>query len=335
MHLARTVAAYINRPESHLNDLQLDAVRHLRRWIIHRGDILTPTKSKDGEKLLPAPEMSQLWSWFNSLFFAGDIPNKIFRWNPKLRDSNAVATGGLRGGHPCIDMDPLYDSRMISTFPDYWILEFISSLLHEAIHVFQTYYGCSLCRTAIEDDYAAGHGWVFNIIGAAIEEACPRLLGIPVDLGRFQSLVAGWETVDKLPSACDLEGFEFEMADMRLDVWARKAERAARARGERKDGLPRLYGRLICGGTVRREDASGFIKVETGSGIVQGRIDGGFTEEKKDSGIGEETKGRGIPEERNNFAIAGERKDCGNSKEREETFEEAIAAMMDGRRRRR
>ncbi|KAJ4358358.1 uncharacterized protein N0V89_002940 [Didymosphaeria variabile] len=152
-----------------------------RRW----PDVLTTYAKPNGRALLPTHEMQHLWQTINILFFGGPIPGISFRWK-KIKHSVLGRTTTSLSGNPVISMHP---ARTAHDFGDYAILDFLSTLVHEIIHAFLQYYPCWLCRSWARDYTAGGHGRLFQILARKMEEVFPRLLGVPVRLGRFESLL--------------------------------------------------------------------------------------------------------------------------------------------------
>lgn len=205
MHLTRNIITYFDRPWEYLNDEQLAA----RDWFLgwcrgRREDMLRISEHKDGEKLLSGVEMRRLWKCFNELFFGGDLADGQFRWNPSLVD---LGQAGSRNGRPTIEVNPQETAK---DFGDYVALEFIGTLMHEAVHAFLNYYSCRFCFTWKYDLNASGHGRAFQILAAKLEEVFPRLLGLPLKLHRFLSLLANWDELKPLPSPHDLAVFGLE-----------------------------------------------------------------------------------------------------------------------------
>jgi hypothetical protein len=73
MHLARQTIAYFDKPVDELNDVQLNAPAKFTGWRDRRvGDIFPNHPNSNRDTLIPAPEMRQLLTWFNELFFVRD-----------------------------------------------------------------------------------------------------------------------------------------------------------------------------------------------------------------------------------------------------------------------
>jgi hypothetical protein len=95
--------------------------------------------------------------------------------------------------------------------------------MHEMIYAFLYQYACHECATTKEN--TSNHGRAFQILAKAIEEQCPRLLGLQFELGRMDGIIADTEDEDETlrnsPSAHDLEMYGFmdpsgysDMADL-------------------------------------------------------------------------------------------------------------------------
>jgi hypothetical protein len=178
MHLARTIEMYIAPDVYHLNNVQLVALGEFRQWMDSK-DLTQNTRDIPGNILLPAAEMRQLWTWFNSLFFSGDLTCYKIRWNAD-RVQNWI-TGMNWKGHKAaaytmpiiipgifqqyhIVMDPEPNENHVDG-NDNTVMSFVEILLHEAVHAFLDTYACFACRTYREDvGAAAGHGRAFQAV---------------------------------------------------------------------------------------------------------------------------------------------------------------------------
>ncbi|KAF2450570.1 hypothetical protein P171DRAFT_503135, partial [Karstenula rhodostoma CBS 690.94] len=216
--LARSMISYFDQPPSHLNDAQLAARASLIAWRDRRmSALLTPYAHPNGRLLVPAPEMQSLWEGLNTLFFGGRIPGIRFRWT---EDKHGVLgrSAFSFGGSPVISMHPTRTSR---DFGDYAVLDFLSTLVHEAVHAFLQFYACRWYHVWDGEYTAGGHGRVFQMLAKKLEEAVPRLLGVPVRLGRFESLLGDLGVREgkegrlrgRVPSVHDLELWRFEDVD--------------------------------------------------------------------------------------------------------------------------
>ncbi|KAF1955259.1 hypothetical protein CC80DRAFT_594440 [Byssothecium circinans] len=238
MHLTRTTIQYFFRPVADLKPPQHAARSAIRLWRdTHWHDITTIPSSPDARALITAPEMLQLWKNLNTLFFGTHIRRLAFRWRRSLSTLGAAfRTDGL--GIPYIAMNPLKHSQQ---FGGYVLLDVISTLVHEAIHVFLRCRACGFCRSRGADLGNGGHGSAFQILGRALEEAGPRLLGLPLRLGRLEAVLGSWKGRGEagVPSLCEFGAWGLS------DDWAfegdadvrRLIERAREVGEGRREGL--------------------------------------------------------------------------------------------------
>jgi hypothetical protein len=89
----------------------------------------------------------------------------------------------------------------------YPVLAILSTLIHEAVHILLDKYGCHHCATWNENQQAIWHGRPWQLVAAKLEEVVPRLLGIPIKLGRLHSLLHGWGWQYLLPSRHDIAAY--------------------------------------------------------------------------------------------------------------------------------
>jgi hypothetical protein len=124
--------------------------------------------------------------------------------HPKF--AKAFNMGGHHGRSAFkIQMHP----KKTAYFGRYLTLETLSTLIHEDVHIFLSQYGCVSCKTRKLHDGAGSRGRPFQIIAARLEEVVLEILGIPIDLGRWESFSASWKEVAWLPSRHDATDFRF------------------------------------------------------------------------------------------------------------------------------
>jgi len=205
MHLARTAIAYFDMPWEYMNDQQLDARRNFLYWIDWKGNVFEPTEETNAEKLISEFEMQSLWKWINELLFGGDHSDGNFKWR-KGREGilGQAKASPLRKWK--IWMNP---EKIAVDFDSYKMLAIISTLFHEAIHAFLGRHGCRSCKTWKENQMAAWHGRAWQLVAAKVEDVVPRLLGIPVYLGRFVGFISQWDNVSAMPSRHDMLAYRF------------------------------------------------------------------------------------------------------------------------------
>jgi hypothetical protein len=83
----------------------------------------------------------------------------------------------------------------------------LGTLLHEMIHAFLKAHVCRSCPMHDSCIGPRGHGRAWQILAAKLEQVARVVIGGPVDLGRFPSLLRDCEGTGKLPSVHDLEVF--------------------------------------------------------------------------------------------------------------------------------
>ncbi|KAF2677104.1 hypothetical protein K458DRAFT_410004 [Lentithecium fluviatile CBS 122367] len=230
MHLVHGIIPYFDRPWEYLNDEQLAARREFSAWRTRMwartsgaaasGGRQSPGDKRDhdaamnepvdGRTLLPTPEMLTLIHCIFTIFFGSPIPRLTFHWSAKRTKGNL----GLTRARPLlsfllaptISINPhlLTHGRFGPHCP---LLNALSTLLHECIHAFLLYRSCPTCLSTPLHDVAAGHGRAFQVLGRKVEEVFPRLLGVPVRLGRTESLMAAWGDVRPVISLCDFRSW--------------------------------------------------------------------------------------------------------------------------------
>ncbi|KAF1937663.1 hypothetical protein EJ02DRAFT_49275 [Clathrospora elynae] len=85
----------------------------------------------------------------------------------------------------------------------------LGTTLHELIHAYLGQFGCEECRTYKEN--MSDHGRAFQILAKAIEEQSLRLLGLELNLGRLDGMVADMKNGEgrNVPSVHDSEVYGF------------------------------------------------------------------------------------------------------------------------------
>jgi len=208
-HLAKTIIMYFDRPWEYMNDRQLQARENLLKWIGPRRTKRRAGMNEDTEQTTSGPEMRQLWKWLNELFSGDHIADSEFVWTASLGSSVVGSDCGLEGHHRRSTFKIRMHPNDTTEYGRYIALETLSTLIHEAVHIFLDRYGCFNCKTKRQHDGAGGHGRPFQMIAAKLEEVVPEMLGIPVDLGRWESFSLGWKAVARLPSRHDATDFRF------------------------------------------------------------------------------------------------------------------------------
>ena len=224
MHLARTAIQYFDRPWEYLNDQQLLARENLLRWI-DEHPVREPSNEFDGEKLISDDDMTSLLKWFSELFFGGKMSRTFVEWTTTaaLRKRKWVEEDERVTGLNTWSLLPVWIWKicMVSddnteAFEHHKMLGIISTLIHEATHVFLEKYGCHWCEPLRENQQAGCHGRPWQLISAALEDSVPRLLGIPFKSGRFFSSLLRWSEHPYVPSRHDMAVYKFS----KVQLWS-------------------------------------------------------------------------------------------------------------------
>jgi len=152
----------------------------------------------------------------NELFFFGAIKDLEVHWNTKELDKHDGLLGDAevkpKDGHDRSTIR-LHPTRRCYIKSEYvrqgktLAEERIGCILHELLHIFVVQYMCDYC-TRWENRLSHGRAW--QRIAKAIEEQSLRLLGVEVDIGRLDAMLADrreWE--DTRNSLHDLESWGF------------------------------------------------------------------------------------------------------------------------------
>jgi hypothetical protein len=201
MHLTRTAIEYFDRPWEYMNYRQSSAREAVLKWIHGRSmDLHSSDKWSDTAKLISAFEMRQLWKNFNELLFGDRIDDSEFHWKHDCHNLGEARGGEFRGKRTlAIFMNP---KKAPMDMGSHRVLKPLSTALHEIVYVFFARHRCRNCRTLRDNLKSDCHGRPFQLLATKIEEVVPRLLGIPVNLGRFRSYTteASWADTRTLPS---------------------------------------------------------------------------------------------------------------------------------------
>jgi hypothetical protein len=206
MHLAHRTIEYFDMPKEDLNGVQLNALAQLNEWLDSRiKDILSEQDNKDFDKLVPKQEMRQLWRWINEIFFGRDSSRFRFRWNGELTGEDAniaiAATGYISR---TILMKTSREENTSHLESGTWMLDVLAVLIHEAMHIYSSKYGCIICSTTKSSLMPHGHGRAWQVLASRIEACFLRFTMLPVELGRWIAFLAWWESSDPFPSLHNL-----------------------------------------------------------------------------------------------------------------------------------
>ena len=101
-----------------------------------------------------------------------------------------------------------------SQLSDKIMLDILSVLLHEAVHVFFLSNACTLCRSCSWNLNIQSHGRAWQLLTSRVENKFIRLTGLPVYLGGFDALRRHWKFVYPLPSLHDISEWRLEDAHL-------------------------------------------------------------------------------------------------------------------------
>jgi hypothetical protein len=216
----------MDRTLSHLNDDQMAAQIGLKQWIT-KLRVLDLPQAGNGDELISTEEMRRALEWINVLFFGGDMPELTFRWLSNSEDAEELES---KGHHPreayslhdheyCDEQGHIYvtliSDCIAGDFGSYRKLSILSVLVHEALHAFLDRYGCGYCKTFPSNvDSFHGHGRAWQLLALQLEKSFAALIGLPLDMGRFGTLIALFEKGDALPTRCDLDCYELRSLPM-------------------------------------------------------------------------------------------------------------------------
>jgi hypothetical protein len=151
--------------------------------------------------------MRELSKWICEIFFGSKIPGLKVCWKRNMKPLGRTFFSPIV---PLILTIKTWIRSRISHHDGqgrFLFLDIIGTLVHELIHaVLQCWYkSCTACgRKDINSD---GHDHAFQLLGAKLEVVFPRLLGLPLQLGRSESLIHRWEKLKPLPSPHDIATF--------------------------------------------------------------------------------------------------------------------------------
>jgi hypothetical protein len=206
LELARTTIQYFDRPFDQLNNTQLAALHSLQEWIRNHMSLIfisPPPPTTSLADLFTEKEMQTLWTHINTLFFGISIPSKlkVFQWTSPSDEKDVVGVASKGRFRYYIKMSPVYLPHRGSDGLMNRILDMLSTLLHEACHVFFRYTTCPCCSTFTGNLHnARGHGRAWQVLAEAVERCFTRFTGLPVELGRWVSIWCNWKDMVRLPS---------------------------------------------------------------------------------------------------------------------------------------
>ncbi|RYN30513.1 hypothetical protein AA0112_g6843 [Alternaria arborescens] len=215
LHLVDSATKFFGRPYNEMNFEQQVALKEMRE---NREYLLKELGSPDARVTFPVDRMRTLCTRLLSIFFLGAQIELEFFW-----DFDVCEERGWLGYTQTILRDDLVFER-ITMHPtqqtevtlrslnrtESLALQRLSTLFHELIHAVLKSLCCRMCKTS--NSNLADHGRAFQKLAMAIEERCPQLLGLTLDLGRINGIFADMTnqaTGFNRPSMHDLEVYGF------------------------------------------------------------------------------------------------------------------------------
>ncbi|CAI9629441.1 hypothetical protein GT037_010351 [Alternaria burnsii] len=215
LHLVDSATKFFGRPYNEMNSEQQLALKYMCE---NREYLLEKLGSPDARVTFPVDRMRTLCTQLLSVFFLGAEIKIEFFW-----DFDVCEAMGWLGYTQTILRDDLVFER-ITMHPtqqtevalrslnrtESLALQRLSTLIHELIHAVLKSLCCRMCKTSNVN--LADHGRAFQRLAMAIEERCPQLLGLTLDLGRINSIFADMTnqaTGLNHPSMHDLEVYGF------------------------------------------------------------------------------------------------------------------------------
>lgn len=180
LYLARQTIAYFERPVEEFNETQLAAVQRFKELRV----LMNEGPSSRSNIFKPALILEFL-RVFNDIFFMSAIKFDFDWANARAPAGSAVSVYHPDDGTATFRIvmcSASWQPNCKSSTPDR-----LGALLHEAIHAFFMLYACKECKTE-HFNVGAGHGRAWQMVAFKLEEVLPRLLGVSVNLGRFEAL---------------------------------------------------------------------------------------------------------------------------------------------------
>ncbi|KAF2853645.1 hypothetical protein T440DRAFT_466029 [Plenodomus tracheiphilus IPT5] len=161
-------------------------------------------------------QLQHLFQQLNQVFFFGAVPKHRqsvstgFSWLPESK----TECFGISYYNPIIGTQLLLHSKLYRhngnpQDVDLRLRNRIGTILHEMCHSFLKAYTCRSCIMHDQCVGPRGHGRAWQVLAAKIEEVASQLIGGPVDMGRFPSLMHDMESHGRLPSQHDMEVYRF------------------------------------------------------------------------------------------------------------------------------
>ena len=137
-----------------------------------------------------------------AMFFPGTLSFEFQFCEPTANVLGACASDGARVWvmlHPILhrEIPDTPRSRVLNER----VVSRLSTLLHELCHAFVCAYACEQCPGYYQDvSNMMGHGFGWQRTALAIEFAAQNALGLPFNLGRFDSIMVNFQVMWPAPS---------------------------------------------------------------------------------------------------------------------------------------
>jgi hypothetical protein len=158
-------------------------------------------------------EMRTILRWIFIIYFDGNIPDLTVRWdecNPELLGYASSYPEAEVKNFPRITVNSdLKRAQQMAAFGDYFLLETLCTLIHEAVHVYIEHWACCHCESYAKNNGGDGHGRAWQLLAKKIEESISELLDLPIHLDRSDSLINHLRDGQNPPSRHDLSTYGF------------------------------------------------------------------------------------------------------------------------------
>ncbi|KAI4680305.1 uncharacterized protein J4E84_007953 [Alternaria hordeiaustralica] len=221
LQLADEIESRISLGKCGLSSQQNVAYNTWKTWRKdNSADSLLQKLDRDDGRDVTEPEMRKLINVLSTLLFptsSEDDKMKVdFGWQDWSETPQRIATyyHADKGG-PLISMccfnqvgDEGYDNLGIVASGR------IATILNGLVHAYLDCYACR-CKGVLgsfEEDVEqlAGHGRAWQRIAGSIERWSPRILGYPLDIHRFESIVMNWYDWKHWPSRREVESWQLD-----------------------------------------------------------------------------------------------------------------------------
>jgi hypothetical protein len=178
------------------------------------GTLIKRLGKKDASSV-SKDEMKMLVKIFSTIFFpttwSDDKLELDFEWKDWRDKPSRLGdyTGRAHGG-PRIRMCAFNSSEAQKDGPvNRLAMDRLATILHELVHAYLDHYACRCApnpRSFDEDvDQFKGHGRAWQRVAWSVEENAPSLIGLKLNLARFESIQASWDGIMYWPIQKELK----------------------------------------------------------------------------------------------------------------------------------